>query len=252
LTISPNQPNAFIVARLNDVAPDGASTRVTYGVLNLTHRDSHEHPTELIPGKTYSIRLQLNDIAHSFPAGHRIRVALSNTFWPLLWPSPQPVALTLSTGASTLELPVRETQPGDASLPPFKQTESATPQLAETVDTGGYTRRIERDETTGTTTVTVVDDTGLTNLPKIGWQHGTVNRHYFSINDDDPNSARIHTHWTTRCNRPELSLNFRTETHTTLTSTPTEFKVEAKLEAYESDELVYSNSWSKTIDRYLN
>jgi uncharacterized protein len=30
--------------RLVDVAPDGAATRVTYGVFNLTHRNSHEHP----------------------------------------------------------------------------------------------------------------------------------------------------------------------------------------------------------------
>ena len=44
LRLSSDKPNAFIVARLNDVAPDGASTRVTYGLLNLTHRNSHEHP----------------------------------------------------------------------------------------------------------------------------------------------------------------------------------------------------------------
>ena len=69
LQLSADQPNAFIVGRLNDVAPDGASTRVTYGVLNLTHRNSHEFPEPLVPGENYEIRLQLNDVAQDFPQG---------------------------------------------------------------------------------------------------------------------------------------------------------------------------------------
>ena len=72
-----DRPNALLCARLCDVAPDGASLRVSYGLLNLTHRDGHEHPEPLEPGRRYPVRLQLNDAAHAFPAGHRIRLALS-------------------------------------------------------------------------------------------------------------------------------------------------------------------------------
>ena len=32
--------------------------------------------------------MQLNDIAHAFPAGHRMRIALSTSYWPIAWPSP--------------------------------------------------------------------------------------------------------------------------------------------------------------------
>ena len=60
---------ALVAARLSDVAPDGAATRVSYGLLNLTHRESHEHPTALEPGRRYRVRLQLNDLAQAFPAG---------------------------------------------------------------------------------------------------------------------------------------------------------------------------------------
>ena len=42
---------AFLAVRLCDVAPDGQSTRVTYGILNLAHRDSHETPSLLEPGQ---------------------------------------------------------------------------------------------------------------------------------------------------------------------------------------------------------
>ena len=58
-----------MIVRLCDVAPDGSSLRVSYGVLNLTHRDGHAEPAPLVPGETFTVDVQLNDIAHAFPAG---------------------------------------------------------------------------------------------------------------------------------------------------------------------------------------
>ena len=68
---------------------------------------SHEHPEPLEPGRRYAVRLQLNDAAHAFPAGHRIRLALSTTYWPIAWPSPEAATVTVSTGGSRLSLPIR-------------------------------------------------------------------------------------------------------------------------------------------------
>ena len=45
LELESDRPVAQLAARLCDVAPDGTSSLVTRGVLNLTHRDSHEHPS---------------------------------------------------------------------------------------------------------------------------------------------------------------------------------------------------------------
>ena len=111
LEVSSDRPNAFLCARLCDVAPDGASLRVTYGLLNLAHRESHERPEPLEPGRRYPVRLQLNDIAHAFPPGHRIRLALSTTYWPIAWPSPQAATVTVLTAGSRLSLPVRAPRP---------------------------------------------------------------------------------------------------------------------------------------------
>ena len=44
---------------------------------------------------------------HSFPAGHRIRVAISTAYSPLVWPAPEPVTLGVYASVSVLELPVR-------------------------------------------------------------------------------------------------------------------------------------------------
>ena len=69
LTLSADRPQAHLTARLCDVAPDGTSALITYGPLNLTHRDSHEHPSALEPGRFYEITLKLNDIARRDPQG---------------------------------------------------------------------------------------------------------------------------------------------------------------------------------------
>jgi len=50
LVVSADRPRALVSARLCAVAPDGASTLVTWGVLNLAHRDSREAPTALATG----------------------------------------------------------------------------------------------------------------------------------------------------------------------------------------------------------
>ncbi len=107
LDLTVDQPVAMVAARLSDVHPDGAATRVTYGLLNLTRLDSAEHPEPLVPGRRYRARVHLNGVAQSFPPGHRIRLSLSTSYWPLAWPPPKPAMLSLREGSSTLTLPVR-------------------------------------------------------------------------------------------------------------------------------------------------
>ena len=91
LKLSADKPAAMVAVRLCDVHPDGASTRITYGVFNLCHRESHEFPRPVTPGEAMDIELKLDDIAYQVPAGHRLRVAVSSSYWPMVWPSPEPV-----------------------------------------------------------------------------------------------------------------------------------------------------------------
>jgi len=113
-----NRPLALVAVRLNDVAPDGSSARVTFGLKDLAHRDGHEAPAPLEPGRVYEVRIRLNDIAHAFPAGHSIRLAISTCYWPMVWPAPEPVTLTVHTQASSLSLPVRPPDPADRGYGP--------------------------------------------------------------------------------------------------------------------------------------
>src|SRR6056297_1618612 len=81
---------AIVAIRLSDIDSDGRATRVTYGVRNLTHGDdNHTSPAPIAIGERRRARIRLNDIAQRFPVGHRIRVAISTSYWPLAWPAPE-------------------------------------------------------------------------------------------------------------------------------------------------------------------
>ncbi|HEY3887856.1 MAG TPA: CocE/NonD family hydrolase [Caulobacteraceae bacterium] len=120
LQISADRPVAKLAARLVEMTADGRSWLVSSSLLNLTHRDSHARPEPLGPGEVYDVEIALAAIAHRFRAGSRIGLALSESLWPLVWPSPEIVTLTLMLGASSiLTLPVRpiEAEPAALDIP---------------------------------------------------------------------------------------------------------------------------------------
>jgi hypothetical protein len=240
LELAADQPQAQVCVRLNDVAPDGASLRISYGLLNLSHRDSHEAPTPLEPGESYRVRVQLNDIAHVFPAGHRIRAAVSTSYWPIAWPSPAPVTLTVFAGASVLELPVRPPRAEDAALTPFLPAE-ATPALQMTEHRPDTTsERVTYDLTNGTMVFTTDEDHGRYTIDAIDFTSDHTKKELFRIAEDDPTSATIDIANSRNMSRGDW--NVRTETRTVMRATATEFIVEATLDAYEGDIRVVSRN----------
>src|SRR5262249_51915164 len=107
---------------------DGASLLVTRGVLNLSHADSHEHLRPLEPGRRYEVTVAMNAIAQAIPSGHRLRLAVSSSYWPWVWPAPEPFQLSLFTGGSSLlDLPIRSRRPEDEHLRAFDEPEIAAP-----------------------------------------------------------------------------------------------------------------------------
>ena len=127
LLVTVDEPHVNLAARLCDVYPDGTSALMTYGVLNLSHRDSHEHP-EALPGRNAVPRPAEAQRfrAASVPKGHRIRLALANQHWPILWPQPKLSTLSVASGDSTLMLPVRPPSPRDRDVR-FEPAETAPP-----------------------------------------------------------------------------------------------------------------------------
>ncbi len=243
---------ALLAVRLNDVQPDGTSTLVTYGLLNLSHREGHAEPAALEPGAFYRIRLALNDIAHAFPAGHRIRLALSSSYWPIAWPSPAPVIVTVRTGQSALYLPVRPPAPEDQRLRPFEPPTAAPGVRHQRLRELPLRRTIELDLATNETVYTFQSGefgAALARIEPIEMDLGYTFLKRHRISEYDPLSAQTEVVQRTIMRRTDWSV--RIECRTRLTATRTTFQFSADLEAFEDGEPFAQRSWQISIPRAL-
>ena len=247
LELASDKPQALICVRLSDVLPSGAATRVSYGLLNLTHRDSHERPEPLVPGKTYRVRVKLNDLAQVFPKGHRVRVAVSTTYWPLAWPSPEAATVTVDGAGSTLTLPVRGASPTDAKLVPLPPHELPEALTSTTIRPGRIEQTHTRDRPTGALRYVFENDSGTTRLDGIDLETSGYARDDFSIHPDEPLKARAEV--TGRSSHERQGWKCEARTRTVMTATPTTFELEATLDAYEGDTRVFAKSWKVSIPR---
>lgn len=134
MRVSSTAPLADWMVRLSDVAPDGSVTMITGAGLNGAQRDSSTNPSDLIPGRVYPISIEMHVTSWVFEPGHRIRVAISNALWPMIWPTPYPMTTSLFFGAPEnphLDLPLVPVQPparayfpAPEAAPPFTEAKS--------------------------------------------------------------------------------------------------------------------------------
>ena len=250
LTIGVNQPLALLAVRLCDIAPTGASLLISRGQLNLTHRESHEHPAPLEPGKRYTVTVRLNAIAHSLPVGHRWRLAVAPTYWPFAWPSPEPVTLSVFAGQGCrLALPVRPARPEDANLPTFEPAESAAPLALEWLRTGSRNMVVDRDVIRGQFQFTDRVDSGHFRLTANGIEYASTAMDQFTIWEGQPLSANA------RCDR-SISVGrgdwqTRVETSSVMTADRETFRVTNVLEAFEGNTRVFAKTWNFSVARDL-
>ena len=247
LEVNCDRPQANLTVRLCDIWPDGASTRISYGILNLAHRDSHANPSPLQPGKRYRIRITLDDIAYGVPAGHRLRIAISTAYWPMIWPSPEAATVTLYGGTSRLDLPVRGTA-GHAPAP-FAAPECSTPMSRTVLRESEHRRCTTQDAATGLTEVTILDDFGRYRNNAHGLVTDEVARETYRIDPADPLSCRSEIHWTEQLERGEWQV--RVESCTTMWSDRENFYIHAELEAFEGDTKVFTRCWDRQLRRDL-
>jgi uncharacterized protein len=241
LSLAVDRPDALVVVRLCDVFPDGRSALVTRGLLNLAHRESHEHPSPLEPGRRYEIRVPLDFVAYSFPAGHRLRLAVSPTYWPWAWPSPEAVTLTLFAGA--FDLPTRPPRPEDEALPAFEEPEHSPPLATEAVEAGEQGRSIRRDLATGLVEQVFDYDLGGTQrILDIDLETSDTSHTVYSIVEGDPLSAAVRFRATSGMARGDWRMLARVESE--MTCDAEAFHVTTTLEVTEGEEQVLARTWT--------
>jgi len=224
LDVTSDRPMANLVVRLCDVHPSGESLRVSYGVLNLAHRDGHEKPALLAIGERYRLRIQLNDTGSVFPAGHRVRLALSTAYWPMIWPSPENATLRILGG--TLDLPLRPPRTTDALLAPLPGPESSPPEKPTISRQGNM--RLER-------------------IDRIGVTLGTEGESRYHLDEGDPLSATAELRRTLTMARDAWQVRVQTEMR--LSCTRDAFLLQADLRAWEGTQEVCHRKWDRAIPR---
>jgi putative CocE/NonD family hydrolase len=154
LHLASDAPVAFCSVKLCDVAPDGASTLISRGILNLTRRDGMDRATPLTPDAVYAVGIPLKVCSWVVRAGHRLRLAVAAADFPTAWPSPYPATNRLHRGGATPSAITIPVVPPPATPLPAPQLRPATP-LPSTAQVSGPPPFWEtrRDEWARATTV---------------------------------------------------------------------------------------------------
>ena len=249
LELSSDKEIAMVALRLSDLAPNDRATRVTFGVLNLCHRSSHEAPEELERDKVYSVRVKMNDVAQRFPAGNRIRLAISTSYWPLAWPAPEPVKLTIHPNNCRLHLPRRTPRESDKTLRSLGEGRSAPAPKSTLLAPAERDWTVVHNLASNEVSLNVVNNDARLRLDDIDLTICRKVKERFSYRNNRYDTLRAEVTQTRLFQRRDWDI--ATIGRTVLTSTRTHFIVRATLDAYEGDVRVFSKSWNESIPRDL-
>lgn len=244
LRLAADAPLANLCARIVDVHPDGAATRVSFGVLNLAHRNGNADPRPLVPGQWVDISVTLDACGYRFGPGHLIRLALSTSYWPTILPPPTDATLEIDLASIGLRLPLlgeheRTGVPEPANPDPLPHY--------ETLEAGRTERRVERDLAAGVTHYRLLEDTGLNRHPENGLASRDVREEIWSITPGDPLSAAGRSHWACIIERECWST--KTLAISTLACTDKDWIITASVEAFENGEPVFARNEERRVPR---
>ena len=247
LELSSNKPIATVAVRISDVAPNGRATRVTYGLQNLTHRNSHDNPEELEENRKYKVSVDMNYVAQKFPAGNQIRLSISSSYWPLAWPPPEPARLKIYLGNSTLKLPVRQPRESDNHLRDLGKPGEGR-KLPTTLLVPSHREwEVKHNLAMNEVKLHVTNNDPQYRLDDINWaiQKDVTEMYFYKNNNYDTLRGEV----TSRRGFKRDDWEAVTITRTILTSTRTHFRIRATLDAYEEDTRVFSKTWDESIPR---
>ncbi|WP_054310659.1 CocE/NonD family hydrolase [Mesorhizobium sp. 1M-11] len=249
--LASDKPVALVSATLSLVLEDGAAARVSYGILNLTHRHDDLELQPMTPGEVETIRIKLRCCGQRFEKGQRIRLAVATGHWPIVFPGPEKATLSIHCTGSRLILPVREPQALDATLADFKGPESAAPMAQEVMKAGEpFRREVTTNQVTGETIYTIVSDAGTVRHPHTGMIVSARQTEVYAIHPDDPNSARGTVTWDKSYARGDW--NAGVSVSATVRGLREVWRLETHLVARTRDEIVLDREEITEFPRDLN
>ncbi len=250
LWLSATMPIATCVVRLSEVAPSGASALVAQGVLNLTHRRSDTEPAPMVVcGEPEEVRIPLRATGYRFSPGHRIRLTVLTSLWPILWPSPLHGDLLVHRGAAAPSRLVLPVIPDAAPAPPSPAFATAPVVMR---DVGEFVEdppvwKIEEDILAGSVAVTIGEGGG--SLLEDGSRVYSSERLVLRAADPDPGVARLDTEVVYRWSGPDFAADIRATG--SIASDADAFDVKVDLDVRLDGEPFFARAWSERIPRRL-
>jgi hypothetical protein len=259
LNASADAPLASWVVRLSDVAPDGSVTQVAGAGFNGAHRNSSKNPEPLEPGREYPLEIELHFTSWVFQPGHRIRVAVTNSQWPMFWPTPYSMTTSLRLGGSNptrIVLPVipYEDRPTPDFLPPADPVPPPPGfgQLAANegeTTTSGYAEveGLSFDEETGRATLVATNDFGY----QYPWgQARRSQKITHTTHKNDPANTSVRTEYARTITVGDRDLRFAAVLD--FYSDIENFYYVYTRKVFENGELLFEKTWDETIPRVFH
>ncbi|MET9437719.1 CocE/NonD family hydrolase [Streptomyces sp. NPDC006551] len=249
LSLRPAAATGQVIARLCDIAPDGSSTLVTRGALNFSARHGRDRAVPARAGESEDHVFELNGIGHAFPPGHRVRLAVSSTYWPWIWPRPDAGGFTLDPAASHLTLPVRRPTAGAVKWDEPEQSAPLGVSVPATLEEPRPARLVVRDVAKGEWRLEVDPRYGGTRVYPDGLELGEDALETYTIEESGPLSARTRSDWSIRLHRPDLAWDVTVDTRSEISCDAEVFRTSNEVVCKEGGEVLFHRTWEKRIPR---
>lgn len=251
ITLDCDKPTAILSATLSAVSADGAATRISYGVQNLSHRSDSLDITPMHPGKPETLRFKLRCCGQRFDVGQRIRLALATAHWPIVFPGPERATIRVHCAGTRLILPQRKPHAMDAALAAFAPPETAAPMaVREVIAPAPFRREVTTDPSTGEVTHLMAEDAGTVEHIGTGMVMSSRHSDIFTVHPDDPATARGTSHWEKSFSRGGWMTSVAMTT--AVYGLRSFWRLETNLVAREGDEIVLNQAQLREYPRDLN
>lgn len=246
LSLQSNKPKANVIVRISDVHANGEVTKISHGILNLSHRNSHEFPEYLTPNSDYDVQVLLNHIAYVIPKGNRLRISISTAYWPLIWPSAEDATLSFNPEQCSVDIPLNLTPTPSTLVPEYNRPVAID---ATTLRESESKRIVHRDYKTGITTLETYEDFGRQLFHSCQSEIDFTITQALSIDANDPLSAKNNIQLSVDMGREGWQTGIQAEY--TMTCDKNNFYVTAQWQALHDGEVIFEKQFDETIKRHF-
>ncbi len=245
---STDRPHAYLIARICEVSPEGISERISFRPFNLAHYVSHEYPENLVPGKVYKAIFDLNHCGWRIKKGNKLRLALSTTYWPMIWPVAEVANVELNLKNCCLILPQRR-KGLSPDLDQDQNVDTVTPPMEHKweylISPSG--KKSERINNNNQIIVETYDNFGHLKSKDHGLEQYMQVWHEYSIKEEDPLSSRLIARWETFTKKDEYEMRVITEHD--ISSDNNNFICKISLKAFLNGKIFHEKKWNEKIPR---